>query len=76
MKKKTELTLDQLKTMPMEIWRLEAAEIWEDADALMMHGIAAEAEDLMWHPDITPEKVVELRAKLERTISETEAVAV
>ena len=77
-KEKRRPTLDELKTLPVELWRLEVAQISVDAEAAGQGDVQQEAEMLMLDPDITPERVVALREKSRRATGSTivEAAAV
>lgn len=70
-KEKRRPTLEELRALPVELWRLEAAQIGVDAAFVGLLGIEIEATDLMEDPDLAPEKVVELREKLQRATGST-----
>lgn len=57
-------TLEELRVLPVELWRLEAAQIGVDAAMAEQFGIEIEACNLMDDPEITPEKIIALREKL------------
>lgn len=65
-------TLEELKSLPMELWRLECAQICCDADDAFQDDLAENAERLMCDPDLTPEKIVELRDRLRCATGSTE----
>ncbi len=64
MREKRRPTLEELKEMPMELWRLEAMQIKCDALELGQWRTVEEADELFFDNDITPEKVAALREKL------------
>jgi DNA-binding GntR family transcriptional regulator len=72
MREKRRPTLDELKALPVELWRLEAAHIAEEAHQYDLIEIEDEAAQLLCASDITPEGVVELREKLQRATGSTE----
>lgn len=63
-------TLDELRTF-RALWHLEIAQLCEDAAANGQDEILEDAELLMLDPDLTPEKIVELREKLQRATGST-----
>jgi hypothetical protein len=63
-KEKRRPALKELRALPVELWRLEAAQIAVDAALASVTGIEIEANALITDPDLTPEKVVELRERL------------
>jgi hypothetical protein len=71
-KEKRRPTLEELRALPVELWRLEAAQIAEDAHVYDIFEIEEEAALLMCDPEITPEKVVELRERLRCATGSTE----
>jgi hypothetical protein len=76
MKEKRRPTLEELRDLPADLWRLEAAHVAVEAAESGMTGIEIEADRLMCDPDLTPEKVVELRERLQRTTGSTTTEAV
>lgn len=73
MQTKKRPTLEQLKEMPVELWRLEVAQIGVDAAQASLGLIESEAVALMGDSEISPEKVVALREKLKNAAGGTEA---
>lgn len=71
MREKRRPTLDELKSLPPVLWQLEAAQIATDADIAEQSEIEMEAVRLICDPDLRPEKVVELREKLQRATGST-----
>jgi len=65
--------LEELKALPVELWRLEVAQIEYEASTSESWGIEQEAAALFDDPDITPEKVVALWEKLKRGTGSTSA---
>jgi NADPH-dependent 2,4-dienoyl-CoA reductase/sulfur reductase-like enzyme len=63
-KEKRRPTLEELRALPVELWRLETAQIAVDAGLAGVTGIEIEADMLIDDPHLTPEKVVELRERL------------
>ena len=76
MQEKRRPTLEELKGLPVELWRLEAAHIAVEAAESDITGIEIEADSLINDPDLTPEKVVELRERLQRATGSTVTDAV
>lgn len=69
-------TLDELREF-RGLWYLEIAQLCEDAAGNGQEEILEDAELLMLDQDLTPEKIVELREKLQRATGSTvEDVAV
>lgn len=68
MREKRRLTLEELRDMPVEMWRLEVAQLEYEISTSACYGLEQEAMALLDDPEITPEKVVELREKLQRAI--------
>jgi len=68
-------TLEELKALPQQLWWLEAAQIAVDAAIIGALGMEIEATNLMDDPDLTPEKIVELREKLQRATGSTKEEA-
>lgn len=62
-KEKKRPTLAQLKSLPPDMWRLEAAQLFVDAEKGGNREVAEEADALLIDPDLTPERVVELWTK-------------
>lgn len=74
MKEKKRPTLEQLKSLPPELWQLEVAQIGVDAALADNDQIEGEAITLMDDPELTPEMVVELREKLRASGSTEQGV--
>jgi hypothetical protein len=72
MQEKKRPTLEELRELPVELWRLEAAHIAVEAGESGVTGIEIEADGLIGDPDLTPEKVVELRERLRSATGSTE----
>lgn len=64
-KEKRRPTLEQLHKMPREMLFLEVAQVGVDAALSGQLMLEIEAANLMDDPEITPEKVVALRRKLQ-----------
>ena len=75
MREKRRLSLDELKRLPLVMWQLETAQIGVDAEEAGQTEIDREAMALMDDPNLTPEKVVELREKLRCASGSTEQAA-
>jgi len=72
-KEKRRPTLDELKAMPEDFWRLELIQTGIDARDAGREDVQREALDmLMTDQDITPEKIVALREKLTSGTGSTE----
>jgi hypothetical protein len=65
-------TLEELKGLPRQLWRLEVAQLCEDAAGAGQDEILEDAELLMLEPDLTPEMIVELREKLQGATGSTD----
>ena len=70
-KEKRRPTLNELKLLPVELWQLEAAQIAADACLAQAFEIEVEASALMEDREITPEKIVALREKLQYATGST-----
>jgi hypothetical protein len=62
-------TLDELKDLHPSVWYLEMAQIVVDAEAAGLEEIKQETLSVWMFQPLTPEKVVELREKLQRAIA-------
>ena len=71
MREKRRLTLEELRDMPVEMWRLEVAQLEYEISTSECYGLEQEAMALLDDPEITPEKVVALRQKFECATAET-----
>jgi hypothetical protein len=65
-------TLDELKALHPSVWYLEMAQIVVDAGVAGMEEIKQETLNVWMFEHLTPEKVVELREKLQRATGSTE----
>lgn len=72
-KEKRRPTLDELKLFPVELWRLEVAQISVDAEEAGQVDVQLEADALIKDPEISPEKVVALRERLHGATGDTAA---
>lgn len=70
-KEKKRPSLDDLQRLPSELLFLEAAQVGVDAAKAGHLALEIEASDLMNNPDISPEKVIALREKLQRASGST-----
>lgn len=73
MREKRRPSLEELQNVPIELLFLEAAQIGVDAAQAGLLAIEIEATSLMDDPDLTPEKIVELREKLRASDSTEQA---
>ena len=64
-------TLEELRSLPPHLWLLEVAHIGVEASRASQPEIDAEADRLLSGPELTPEKVVALREKLQRATGST-----
>jgi hypothetical protein len=75
MREKRRPTLEELREMPLDLWRLEILQTTVDAEAAGREDVQREGCDLLLtDPDITPEKVVALREKLQRAMDGVQVV--
>lgn len=71
-KEKKRPTLEELKELPPIIWRLEVAQVAADAAETGDGELEDAATEMLSDTDLTPEKVVALRARLSGTGSTPE----
>lgn len=69
-------TLEELKSLPVDLWQLEVAQIAVDAELAGQFEIETEAARLISDPNLTPEAVVELRERLQCATGSTVSIAV
>lgn len=72
MREKRRPTLEELKELPEDAWRLEAIQTKCDALELGQWKITEEAQEVFDDPEITPEKVVAIREKLGQAAREAQ----
>jgi hypothetical protein len=70
-KEKRRPTLDELKALHPSVLYLEMAQIVVDAESAGMEDVKQETLNVWMFEPLTPEKVVELREKLQRATGST-----
>jgi hypothetical protein len=74
-KEKRRPTLEELNRLPPDLWKLECAQMEMDEIEKGNEKGALEAYALFSDPEISPEKIVELREKLRSASGSTEQAA-